>query len=323
MYILLGWGEVCAQLLPRALNLTLPEGGKISGVEAPVVRQNKKATSLISIAITLPINRQVKYSTEIASIERFNDSGVAFISRSNHWLAYQSLAYDFNNRPSSFLKPALVLSSYSFMDNQSFNPVTQHWELIGNLEFINKSSIQILYQYRRDQLFESFSLSKLHIHGDQVTYRSVSLRFNAKPGYQSIPFIETRLGYYYQHSRFYSIRLGNAFSISPRLNGYADIEFSQVRGEVRVQGIVTRLRMDYKINKAFSTGFYMLNNSYGLFNGLLLYLELNKGNHTIRLEYREKRNEFHFTESVHPFFASHLMIQYRYVIPCAGFAGKV
>jgi hypothetical protein len=62
MYILLGWGEVFAQLLPRALNLTLPEGGRISGVEAPVVRQNKQATSLISIAITLPINRQVKYS---------------------------------------------------------------------------------------------------------------------------------------------------------------------------------------------------------------------------------------------------------------------
>jgi hypothetical protein len=323
MYILLGWGGVFAQLLPRALNLTLPEGGKISGVEAPVVRQNKQATSLLSIAITLPINRQVKYSTEITSIERFNDSGVAFISRSNHWLAYQSLVFELNKRPDSFLKTALALSSYSFMDNQSFKPVTQHWELRGNLEFINKSSIQILYQYRYDQLFESFSLSKLHIQGNLVNYRSVSIRYNVNPGHQSIPFIETRLGYYYQHSRFHSIRLGNTFSISQRLIGYADIEFSQVRGEVRVQGIVSRLKMDYKINKTFSTGFYMLNNSYDRFNGLLIYLELNKNNHTIRLEYREKRNEFHFTESVHPFFASHLMIQYRYFIPYDGCKGRV
>lgn len=313
-FALFGWCKGFAQLPARTSGTAWREGNKISATESPVIRKDRGPMSLFTVALQTPIGDNCNYSAEVSSIERFNTSGVMVAPRGKHISIYQAVGRSFKSLKRTFPSAVLQASNFMIWNEKSFDLVTRQWDLSAQVKMRNGSSFGFLILQRSDKVDESFSLGELEIGDNQYRYHSLSIRYTGRPTMRFVPFIDVTTGTYYMNSDRYSVRVGERVKLTPKLKGFVDVEFSTVSGEVVTHGILTRLKLDYTMNKKISTGLFVVNNTFSEFNGLLAYVQFTTDRHVFRMEYREVRDDYRFVDSTHPFFSSNVLFQYRYTL---------
>jgi hypothetical protein len=281
---------------------------------SPIVRKDKTPASLVTVLYQTPMGRGAHYTAEVSTIERFNTSGAAIADRGNHLSAYQAVDYTIKYPGSSFPEIKVHISNFLIWDMPTFRAMTQQWELCGGLKFSNQSSVDVMFWQRADQVEEPFTLGKVVIGPDEHVLRNITIRYSSKMRGRFRSYIEATKGVYYMRASRHSIRLGEKVKLTPKLSGFVDVEFTQIAGENIVEGYLSRMQLEYKINKELRAGLFAVNNTFSHFNGVLAYVQFTRNHHTFKVEYREVRTDFRFVESTHPFFASHALVQYRFTL---------
>ena len=287
------------------------EGSAVTMAVSPVVRKDGGTGTLVTAGFSKSTARW-KYITEVSGVERFNTSGVVVASRGHHISLFQSVRRIVTSGHHNSTSLYVGFSGFLILDERTLENVTRQWDMEGRAKLKNGSTVSVQAIHRWDRIEESFSLGRMQIPADDHTLSLVTVTYAAPRGTRFMPFAELAAGTYYTGAPRYSVRAGERFTLTRTLSGMADLEYSLVNGEQPVTGIMTRLKIDWKINRLASTGLFLLNNSFKDFNGLLVYAEVSKRKHTLRVEYREMRDQWAWVESTHPFFASHVLVQYTF-----------
>ncbi|MBX2963119.1 MAG: hypothetical protein KF687_11455 [Cyclobacteriaceae bacterium] len=301
-----------AQLPSSSASVNLSGNESASVVVSPVIWKDRGPTSLLAAAYQISHRNRWKYFTEVSGIERFNTSGVTIPSRGKHISLWQSVGRTIHLESSTFTSIALTASAFLIWDEQTLENVTRQWDVEGSLQLKNGSSLSVSAQQRWDRMKESISLGDCRVRAGDHSMNVIVLRYLAPVRTAFVPYVEAVAGTYYGCANRYSFRVGERFKVSRSVSGFADLEFSHVASEQTATGFMSRLKLDWTATKALSTGFFLLNNSFSHFNGVLTYVQFLQGQHCLRVEYREMRDKWRWVESTHPFFSSHVLVQYSY-----------
>jgi hypothetical protein len=312
--ILLAWRVTCAQLLVRSSHADLGSEKEVLVTLSPVVREDRGAMSLVTVAYGAPLTQSVSYTVEVSGIERFNTSGVVVAPRGEHISVYQSASYKPVHGGAANSPLVFTLSGFGIWDEHTLENVTREWDMDTQVTLGDRSIIGFTAVQRTDEISSPIRLGDHTVTPGNHTMRHAMLRYSAPANPRFTPYAEVVAGTYYANTARYSLRAGEHFNLWRRLSGFADAEFSRVEGEKPVHGWMVRVKMDWKINNHFSTGAFVLNNSFKAFNGVLAYVQYARPHHSLRLEYREVRDAWSWEESTHPFFSSHVLVQYRYTV---------
>lgn len=309
--ILMDAPNLFAQLPMQTFTTSLNNREKVSAVLFPVI-QDHSPRSLATVGYSTRISG-FNYAAEVSTIERFNTSGAAIAPRANHVSAYQSVGHELGSRNNSHARVKLEASNFMIWD-RTFSEVTRQWEVSGRLRFVNGKSIGLSILQRHDRVEDMFSVGRFEVGKGHHLLRNVTMRYSGNSKSRFIPYAEVVTGSYYGSAMRYAVRLGEHFKFTPKLKGFADVEFNRLVGETMAMGYLVRSNLEYTASKKISTGVFVVHNTFSQFNGVLAYAQFTKECHSLKVEYREVRIDFRFVETSHPFFASHVLLQYRYTL---------
>jgi hypothetical protein len=313
-FLATGVTELFAQLPICSATAKVKAGSSVTTHVSPVIRKDIGPMSLATIGYQALVGDRLTFTSEVSTIERFNSSGAAVAGRGHHVSAYHAVERKFNGGRSSFPEIKVHASTFLIWDEHTFSNDTRQWDINGNLTLHNGSSLGLLIQQRHDYVREYFLVGDFAVGIDHHVLRNITLQYAGSTNGRLTPYLEATSGIYYMNADRHSIRIGEHYKLAKKVSGFADVEFTYITGEVTAKGYLTRVKLDYKVNPKINTGLFMVNNTFSHFNGVLAFVRLAKEHHVIQLEYREVRTGFRFVESAHPFFASNVLVQYRYAL---------
>lgn len=309
-----GMTRVKAQLLQQPYKAKLSAEKSVSATIFPVLREETGAETLVSAHYQAPFHNRFKYDVQVSTIERMYPTGVTFALRDNHTMITQAL--DKEVALSSRLTPSMKInvSGTIMWDNASGAKVTDAWAFSLSFTMVNKSTVTLRGESRKDDVNEAFEIKDVTIPTGEFLFNTLSVYYTGSSDKRASLYLEGTAGSHYGHER-YTVRVGERWKITDRIEVQGDVEFSRVSNDYLLTGYLTRLKMCWQVNKRVTAGVLGLNNSFLELSAVIGSIQWTRERHSLRVEYRELRDDsFRSVETSHPMFCSHVMIHYRYLI---------